>query len=175
MEDFLRYLIDPHLFDPVVVMIIDYLRYLFIGIGLAMLVSSIYFIIRTNILEEKYFKDILEFTKTSAYKDIKLSINWDKILKRINSDDESNRKLAIIEADDLLNKALNEMGYQGANLEESLKDAGKEIVHNKEDLLKAHKVRRDMVYDPNYNLSEEDGKELISIYEETLDDLELLD
>ncbi len=174
MEDVLKYLLDPDYFDPQIVRIIDYTRYLFIGTGLAMLVAVIYFVIRTNFLEEMFFKDILEFTQTSPYKDVKISINWSKVKKRIESEDESTRKLAIIEADDVLSKVLNQMGYEGDNLEESLKGVGKEIIPNKEDLIKVHKIRRDMVYDPNYNLSEGDAKEIIETYEETLEDLQLL-
>ena len=168
-------MLDPHLFDPQIVRIIDYTRYLFIGVGLAMLASSIYFIIRTNFLEEKYFKDILEFTKTSAYKNVKVSVNWKKIVERAKSEDQSTRKLAVIEADDVLTKVLNEMSYEGDDLEEALSGVGKEIIPNKKDLLEAHKVRRDMVYDPNYELSEEDAKKIIETYEETLNDLQLLD
>ena len=175
MEDVLKYLIDPHHFDPEIVRILDYVRYFFIGIGVVMIISSIYFVIRTNFLEEKYFKDILEFTKTSPYKDVKISVSWDKIKKRSQSDDESTRKLAIIGADDALTQALNEMGYDGDTLEESLEEVSKEIIPNKQDLIEVHKIRRDMVYDPNYDLSEEEAKNMIETYEETLDDLQLLD
>ena len=174
MEDILKYLLDPDYFDPQIVRMIDYIRFIFIGVSFVMLLSVIYFIIRTNFLEEKYFKDILEFTKTSPYKDVKLSTNWKEVKEKIQSEDESTRKLAVIEADNVLAKILNEMGYEGDDLEEALEGVGKEIVPNKNNLLEVHKVRRDMVYDPNYELSEEEAKEMIKTYEETLEDLQLL-
>ncbi len=170
----MRYLIDPHLLDPDIVRIIDYLRYLFIGVGGVMLFSIFYFIIRTNTLEEKYFKDILEFAKSSPYREIKVTEDWNKIKKKAKSEDESNRKVAIIKADDILSSVLSEMGYNGDDLESSIDKAGKEILPNKEDLRRAHKIRRDMIYDPNYLLSEDKAEELISIYEQTLDDLDLI-
>ena len=145
MEDFLRYLADPHLFDPTIVRIIDYTRYLFIGIGGTMLVSTIYFIIDTSALEEKYFKDVTEFTKTSAYKDVKVPGAWKKVKAQAESEDESERKLAIMEADDITTEVLNQMGYEGDSLEDALDDVGKEIIPNKEELLSAYEKRKELI------------------------------
>ncbi|MGM0439333.1 MAG: hypothetical protein ACQEP3_02795 [Patescibacteria group bacterium] len=174
MEDFLQYLIDPHRFDPNIVRIIDYTRYLFTGLGGGMFVAIIYFIVRTNLLEEKYLKDIAEFTQKSPYQNVRIPKNWKKIRKQSEDEDESTRKLAIMEADDMVAGILNGMGYKGEDLEESLEEVSKEIIPNKQDLLQAHKTRRDLIYDPNYDLSIEDAREIINIYEETLEDLQLL-
>ena len=174
MEDILKYLIDPHRFDPNVVRIIDYIRYTFVTIGGGMFVAIIYFIVRTNLLEEKYLKDIAEFTQKTPYQDIKIPKNWKKIRKQSEDEDESTRKLAIMEADDMLTTVLNSMNYEGEDLEEVLEEVSKEIVPNKQKLIQAHKTRRDLIYDPNYDLSLEDAREIIDIYQETLEDLQVL-
>ena len=174
MDDFLRYLADPHLFDPTIVRMIDYVRYLFIGIGGAMFVAIVYFIIDTSALEEKYFKDVTEFTKTSPYTSVKVPGAWKKAKNQSESEDESERKLAVIEIDDIVTEVLNQMGYEGDSLEKTLSGVSGEIIPNKEELLKAHKKRRDLVYDPNYDLSMDEAKEIMNVYEQTLKDLQLL-
>lgn len=174
MDEFFRYLADPHLFDPTIVRIIDYVRYLFLGIGGAMFVAIIYFIIDTSALEEKYFKDVTEFTKTSPYKSVKVPGAWKKAKKQSESEDESERKLAVIEVDDMTTQVLNQMGYEGDSLEEALSGVSGEIIPNKEDLLNAHKKRRDLVYDPNYDLSMDEAKRVMDIYEQTFKDLQIL-
>jgi len=174
MEDLLQYLIEPESLDPGIFRMINFVRYIFITLGVAMFITIIYFIVRTGMLEEKYFKDISEFTKTSAYQDIKISKNWAKIKEKVGREDESDRKLAVIEADNVLTSVLNDMGYEGETLEESLTEIGKEILPNKKELLSVHKKRRDLVYDPNYELSEEEAGEMIETYEQTLKDLQLI-
>lgn len=174
MEEIFRYLLDPHLFPPEFVLVLDYVRYFVIAISVGMIASIIYFIIDTRILEEKYLKDILEFTKVAPYKEINLPKDWSSLREQSQSEDSSERKLAIIEADGMLADVLREMGYDGDSLEDVLEEVSKEIVPNKEDLIEAHRTRRDLVYDPNLNLPQEDARGMMDTYEETLKDLQLL-
>ncbi len=174
MEDIIRYIIDPHLFPPEIVRIIDYTRYFFMGVSAVLIGSVVYFIAASNRLEEMYFKDILEFTKASPYKEIKIPKDWGVLRKRSEDENPSERKLAIIETDEMVCSVLNEMGYKGDTLEESLEDVSTDIIPNKEDLLRAHKTRRDLIYDPNYELSQDDAKEIMDVFEKSLSDLQLL-
>lgn len=173
MEEFFRYLLDPHLFPPEFVLVLDYVRYFVIAISGAMLISIIYFIIDTQLLEEKYLKDILEFTKAAPYKEIKMPKNWSTLRTQSENEDSSERKLAIIEADDMLTDILKEMGYDGISLEETLEEVSKEVVPNKEDLIEAHRTRQELIYNPNLDLSQDDAREIMNTYEETLKDLQL--
>ncbi len=174
MEDIIRYILDPHLLSPEKVRIFDYIRYFFVVISTLMTGAIIYFVFRTGILEEKYYKDVLEFTKSSPYKEVKVSKKWKRLKEKIEDENSSERKLAIIQMDDLVSEVLMEMGYEGDDLEVRLRDVGDDILTNKKDLIKAHRKRRDLVYDPNKNLSVEEAKELSEVYKETLVNLQVI-
>lgn len=174
MEDIIRYIIDPGLFPPEIVKTIDYIRYFFISISFILLGLVIYFSISSRRLEEMYLKDILEFTKAAPYKEIKLPKDWGSLRKRAKDEKPSERKLAIIETDDMMCNILNEMGYEGDTLDESLQEVTTDIVSNKDDLLRVHKIRRDLIYDPNYELSQDEAKEIMDVFEKSLSDLQFL-
>ncbi len=174
MEEFVRPLFDPGFFSPEVFRILTFFRYAFILISVAMFLSIIYFIIRTSILREKYIKDILEFTQSSPYKDIKIPKNWNKLTKKAASEDSSERKLAIIEADEMLGEVLNKMGYEGDSLKESLEKVEEEIIPNKRDLIAMHEKRNKLLHDPNFEPPKEETREIMNVYQETLEDLQLL-
>jgi len=174
MEDIIGYILNPHDLSPQIATIMDYFRYFFIGLSGIMIISIIYFITNTNLLEEKYYKDLSEFTKTSPYGKAKVSKSWEKLKEKFADDIESERKLAVVEADDLIGSVLEEAGYEGDSLEERLENVSTEIIPGKEDLLEAHQTRRDLVYEPNRDLPVEEAKELMDTYEKTLSDLQLL-
>ncbi len=174
MEKIIRYIIDPHLFPPEVVRALDYAMYFFVAFSVFLILSTLYFYIKAGFLREKYLKDVLEFTKTSPYKDIKVPKDWSNLEKRITNEDGSDRKLAVIEADDMITTILGEMGYEGESLPECLEEVSTDIVPNKEDLLRVNKTRRDLTYDPNYDLSIDQTKEIMEVYKQTLKDLGLL-
>ncbi len=120
------------------------------------------------------FKETMsEYKKFKPHWGIKLDYNWDDILKQSKDDNESERKLAIIEADDMIDSILGQMGYQGETLLEKLEGLNKEILPFIEELKEAHRVKRDLVYDPNKSISKEETKKIISYYEETFKDLQV--
>jgi hypothetical protein len=174
MEEFVRPLFDLGYFSPEMFRTLTYLRYAFILMSAAMFVSIIYFVINTRMLREKYIKDILEFTQSSPYKDIKIPKNWNKLTTKAVSEESSERKLAIIEADEMLTEVFNKMGYEGDSLKDSLEKIEKEIVPNRNDLFEAHEKRKKLLQDPNYEPSKEEAREIMNVYRETLEDLQLL-
>ncbi len=174
MEEIVETLPESPLLNPQQYGIFTFVKYLFILASVAMSGAIVYFLFRTKALEESYLKDISEFTKVSPYQDVKIAKNWEKLKEKMVSDDLSERKLAIIEADDIVFSVLNQMGYGGESMKESLEAASSEIVPNKEELLKTHKTRRDMVYDPNFELDTEKAEEMMKVYEETLTDLQVI-
>lgn len=173
MEEFIIYTLNFNFLSSEMMTVLGYVRYLVLAICAGMLIAIVYFIISSHQLEEKYFKDLLAFTKTTPYQKIDLSTNWSKIENRAESDDPDQQKLAIIEADDLIFEALQKMEYEGEDLEEALEVISEDILPNKEELLKAHKTRRDMIYDPSYELETDEAEDLIEVYKEALDHLQV--
>ncbi len=170
----MEYIINPELLPPHLELIFNLIRVLFIIISAGLFVAIIYFIFSTDILEEKYLKDVLEFTKASPYKNVKIPKNWESLKEKSRNEDVSERKLAIVEAGDMIVSVLNEMGHEGDSLKECLSEVGTEIIPNKKELIDVYEKGKDVVYNPEKKLSEEEAGEIMEVYEKTLKDLQLL-
>ncbi len=172
--DILQYITNPHLLPPHLFAIFIYARIVFTVIFLIMIALIIYFAFTSTMIEEKYLKDFNEFAKASPYQDIKIAEDWARLKERSKDEEESERKLAIVEMDDVLDYILGEVGVKGEDLDEKLEVVTNDIIENKEELGKAHETKKELVYNPNRDLSASEAEELVSIYEKSLSDLDLL-
>ena len=76
--------------------------------------------INSSWLQYKFLEDVTEFFSWQAYGAREISKKWDKIKKRIESGTESDYKLAIIDADDLLMEVLDNRGYDSEDFQGSI-------------------------------------------------------
>jgi len=129
---------------------------------------------KTSWLRYRYTQDIKEFFTTEPYEEKKIEKIWAKIIERSEKPSESEYKLAIIEADGLLNEVLEKMGYQGETLGERLKKISPDILPNIQEIPEVHKLRNNIVHDPDYRITLEQTRETLKIYEKALQDLNAL-
>ncbi len=99
---------------------------------------------------------------------------WQKVRTRISSDDENERKLAIVSADSLIDKILELAGYQGANLGERLKNINSSELESLQDMWEAHKVRNRIAHEPHLALSKQEAARTLAHYEKVLKELRYL-
>ncbi|MBZ9578381.1 hypothetical protein KJA14_00870 [Patescibacteria group bacterium] len=151
-----------------------FLKILSLIISLSFLFGILYLLLKTDWLKRRLLKDLVEFFSFKPYEMRKVSQTWEKIIKRLEKVSESESKLAIIEADDLLNKILKRMGYSGETLGEKLKQLSEVILPNLDEIWEAHKIRSNIVHDPTYRLSLGEARTVLKIYEKTLLNLEAL-
>ena len=85
----------------------------FLVIGFLFLIGIIFCLLKTTYLKWLILQDATEFLTYRPYGAKRITKTWTKILKRLEIADESEYKLAIMEADDLLDNALKRMGYAG--------------------------------------------------------------
>ncbi|MDH4330603.1 MAG: hypothetical protein OEV93_03570 [Candidatus Moranbacteria bacterium] len=112
-----------------------------------------------------------EFPTESKGKFLK---KWSGITSRLNSDNVSQYKVSILEADKIVEDVLSKTGYSGENMTEKLKNVTVSQIGNIEDLRRAHEIRNDIIYDKNYDIDLEKAREVLNIYEEYLKEIELL-
>jgi hypothetical protein len=99
---------------------------------------------------------------------------WSQMLARAASDDENERKLAIISVDSLVDKILGLSGYQGENLGERLKKIEPSDLDSLNDIWEAHKVRNRIAHEPDLKLSHEESVNTLRRYEKVLKELRYL-
>jgi hypothetical protein len=147
----------------------------FVVITFVMLSVLVFTILKTHYFQWMYFRDLFEFLTHRGYGTSKITKLWNKTLKRLDSPLESEYKLAIIEADDILDSSLKKIGYPGQTLEERLGKLTQDTIANIEEVKLVHKVRNNIVHDPDYRLSSDEVKKTIDVYASAFRDLQILD
>ncbi len=148
------------------------LKILFIVFALVCLAGAIYFATKSSWLKYRIIQDLVEFFTYRPYGIRKIVKQWAKIMGRLETGLESEYKLAVIEADSLLDETLERMGYGGETLGERLKNITSDILPNLEQIWQAHKIRNNIVHDPDYRLNLDEARKALAIYEKAFTDLQ---
>jgi len=149
------------------------LKLVFIVISLLLTGFIIFALIKTDWLHQLMIWDWMEFL---TYKYHGLSVinkKWKKIREKSRTS-ETEARLAVIEADTLLEDILKRMGFKGQVLKERLETLTVDILENVEEVKRANEVRQKLVDDPNYHLDLESAHKVLDIYEKALGNLQVL-
>ena len=91
---------------------------------------------------------------------------WEKVIKYANSESESDWRLAIIEADVILEELLHTLGFVGESVGDILKSIDKSEFLTIEDAWEAHRVRNAIAHSGgNFKLNQHETKRVISLFE----------
>ncbi len=139
-------------------------------VALICLAGIIYFVIETGwfSLRVERFRHIVlqsDISKKEAQE------SWHRIQEHFYRGGESDLKVAILEADKLLNDALREAGVMGTQLGDRLKRANDRQVPNLQELWQAHKLRNQIAHEPNFKLKRDLAERALDIYETALKNL----
>lgn len=94
-------------------------------------------------------------------------LKWEVISKHINSESENDWRLAILEADIMLDQILRGRGFVGENLGEMLKGINKGDFQTLDQAWEAHKTRNNIAHEGiNYALSAREARRIIGLFEE---------
>jgi len=170
MQDALELLKNPH-FTPAV----EALKIFLIVFSAFMFGFIVWALHHTTWLKRFLLEDMAEITTYRPYGTQKSNKEWEKILARLDSEMESEYKLAIIEADGILDNVLKRMGYSGETLGDKLNSLSVATLPNLDQVLSGHKIRNNIVHDPDYRLSLDQTRQIISYYERAFRDLQIID
>lgn len=96
---------------------------------------------------------------------------WAHIQELIASSNENDWRAAIIEADTILEKLVDKMGYQGEGLGEQLKQIEKSDFTNLEAAWEAHKIRNRIAHDGSaYALTQRETHRIIGLYQKVFEE-----
>ena len=92
---------------------------------------------------------------------------WDKVLNLVFSANSANWRLAVIEADSMLDALMDQMSFKGENLGEKLKNADRDRFYGLSLAWEAHAVRNKIAHEgSSFNLSGNEAKRVITLYEQ---------
>ena len=125
----------------------------------------IYTIIRSRELRQEELEKLKKFIVREPSSPVK-NERWEKIQKDILSTNQSDWRLAIVEADTILDEMTRAMGYKGVDLGERLKSIESSDFETLNDAWEAHKVRNRIAHDGSaYPLTHDEAKRIIGLYE----------
>jgi len=92
---------------------------------------------------------------------------WRKVLNYIFSPNEGDWKLAVIEADSMLDSLMTQLGFKGEDLGEKLKSADREKFRNLSFAWEVHTIRNRIAHEgTSFGLSQHEAKRVIALYEQ---------
>lgn len=94
---------------------------------------------------------------------------WDRVIQHITSNNENDWRLAILEADILLDEMLDGLGVHGQTIGEKLKSLTKEQFPYLQKAWDAHLIRNRIAHEgQNYQLSHREAQTAIGLFEQVL-------
>ncbi len=138
----------------------------------SLLVIVILLVLRLRKQLGKSFELIAESISAPGLPKKKLVKRWESVLANLGRDDENSYKLAVIEADKIFDDILKRIGYQGENMGERLKQLTSAQATNLNEVWEAHKLRNQIVHEPDAKLTRAQAQRAVEIYQRALEDLE---
>lgn len=95
---------------------------------------------------------------------------WQTILELIASRSPSDWRVAVLEADKMLDDLTREKGFSGENLGERLKNAPATHFRTLDSAWEAHKIRNLIAHEGGYDLTYKDAKRAVEMFEEVFEE-----
>lgn len=114
----------------------------------------------------EYAKRHGEEHESHAAQNISQNSSWNKVLTYLASDSSSDWKLAIIEADTILDVLMKDLGFKGQSLGDRLKMSSQETFNGLSSAWEVHTIRNKIAHEGlNFELSKHEANRVIAIYE----------
>ena len=166
LDSIYNFFSSPSLLNNIKAVLIFFIAILFLAIIITAIKAHKYI---TWELREK-----IRGTDIEPQKPSKLKRKWNALKKQLDSESDSAYKLAMIEADKILDDILNQAGYQGETTNERLVQMDESKLSNIEKVRRAHRLRNEIVHDLEVKVSKTEVKEAIENIEKALQELSAL-
>ncbi len=100
---------------------------------------------------------------------------WEKVLRNVESTNDSDLRLAILEADIMLSTLLDNMGLPGDTMGDKLKAVEKSDFTTVDKAWEAHKVRNQIAHEgAAFVLSQHEAKRVIALYQDVFEEFRII-
>ncbi len=115
------------------------------------------------------------FSDLSAAPQTKVNDKWTKVIEHLNSNNPSDWRLAIIEADIMLDELLTTLGYHGQSIGDKLKAVEPSDMVNLQRAWEAHLVRNRIAHaGSEFELNEREAKRVIALFESVFKEYQII-
>ncbi|MBI2633828.1 MAG: hypothetical protein HYW80_00780 [Parcubacteria group bacterium] len=141
---------------------------IFFAVGIVVLVRKLNMPKKYRAIAKEYVLPGATPSKT------KFQDEFEKIKTRLALGKEEEDRLALAEADRLLDLALRSLGYEGETVVEKLSQIKPAHLKNTEEAFLAHEIRNREIHEPTQPLEHHKAEEAILLYEKILRELGML-
>jgi len=145
--------------------------------ALLFLVGIAYCGFRIMQLRQAERTSIMKSRQSVASQDIpRTQLRWQRITDEIMSDDQGKWRLAILEADIILNELLDSLGYKGETMADKMKQIDVSMFNTIDYAWEAHKVRNTIAHEgSDFELTDREARRVIRMYERVFREFKFID
>ena len=149
-------------------------KIVFIVISIYLLVWIVVLLLKTKWFRLRFSGDAAEFLGYRSVGPRKATKRWRRISRRLASGKKEEYKLAIVEADRFLDEVLTKIGYQGKTMADRLEQITQSNLSSVDSVREAHTIRNTIMHEPDYDITLDETKRVLDIYEKALREVEML-
>jgi len=150
-----------------------FIWYIFLALSVILLIGIINFSLKLERLIRKENEKIFG-KKIDIIPDVETKKNeqWELVVKHVESPSQNDWKLAIIEADKMLEGVINRIlpGYENLSIGEKLKKIESSDFLSINEAWEAHKVRNRIAHESAYEITEREAKLVIGMYKKVFEE-----
>ena len=106
----------------------------------------------------------------------KTHLRWRRILDQMSAGTPESWRLAILEADIMLNELLDLRGYKGDTMADKLKQVERADFNSIDDAWEAHNVRNTIAHEgASYQINNREARRIISLYEKIFREFKIIE
>jgi hypothetical protein len=150
------------------------LKVFLVFLSLVLLAGIIFLLYKIYRIKKEKISHLVDFISKEEPRESRSS-KWDGIKKKMDSDISSEWKMAIIEADSIIDEIFKTIGFGGETLGERLKAVEPSDFDNLQGVWEAHKVRNRIAHEGDrFQITKEEAKEALEKYEKALKELKYM-
>ncbi|MBA3551093.1 hypothetical protein H0W32_02705 [Patescibacteria group bacterium] len=143
-------------------------------LSLFFLLGLVYALIKMLEVEKKWYKQIYPGNPIPQ-EDHPKNSKWELVLQHISTDNPSDWRLAILEADIILDNLLEQLGYIGDTIGDKLKKAVKADFETLDKAWEAHKIRNAIAHEgQDFTLTQREAERIIGLYQAVFNEFDYI-
>lgn len=145
-------------------------------VSLLFAVGSVYCAYRILHIRRQEWAEFRKASHSVKAEDVpRTQLRWNRVLEHANSTDEHQWRLAILEADIMLNELLDVQGYRGETMAEKMKQVPRTQFNSIDDAWEAHRMRNRVAHEgANLQLDERTKNHVINLYQRVFKEFGLI-
>ncbi|MES2436591.1 MAG: hypothetical protein V4519_01130 [Patescibacteria group bacterium] len=138
-------------------------------------IGIVYSFIKWRKVEDKWYAALYPTPVPMDEISEKKNQKWERIVAHISSDNSSDWRLAILEADIMLDDLLDHLGYVGDTIGDKLKKAVRGDFKTIDQAWEAHKIRNAIAHEgSDFILTQRDAQRIIGLYEDVFREFDFI-